>query len=407
MRNVLFVAPFSFETTGRFITAAAEHPDTRLVLLTQDPLEKFPQPLRDRVGGHWRLDNALDPDQIAAAVEAVRQRIGPVHRLLGTLEHLQVQLAEVRERLSIEGMGVEAARRFRDKSLMKTVLREAGVPCARHRLITTEADADAFVVDEVGFPVVIKPPDGAGAKATYAVHDTAALRDVLRRHLPSPERPLLGEELIVGTEHSFDGVSIGGKLVWHSLTHYLPAPLDVVKNPWIQWCVLLPREIDVPAYDDVREVAARSLGVLGMETGVCHLEWFRRRDGSIAVSEVGARPGGAQISKLISYAHDIDFYRAWARVMIDGAFDSPTREYAAGAAYLRGQGEGRVKRIHGLEEAQREIGSLVVESDLPRLGQAPSGSYEGEGYVILRHRETEVVERALRRLITLVRVELG
>jgi len=364
MRNVLFVAPFSFETTGRFITAAAENPDTRLVLLTQDPLERFPQPIQDKVGGHWRLENALDPGEIAVAVEAVRHRIGPIHRLLGTLEHLQVQLAEVRERLSIEGMGVEAARRFRDKSLMKTVLREAGVPCARHRLITSDADADAFV-DEVGFPVVVKPPDGAGAKATYAVHDTAALYDVLRRHPPSPGRPLLGEELIVGTEHSFDGVSIGGKLVWHSLTHYLPAPLEVVKNPWIQWCVLLPREIDVPEYDDVREVAARSLDVLGMETGVCHLEWFRRQDGSIAVSEVGARPGGAQISKLISYAHDVDFYRAWARVMIDGAFDPPTREYAAGAAYLRGQGEGRVKKIYGLEEAdgQRCLVLELIEGD--------------------------------------------
>ncbi len=406
MRNVLFVAPFSFETTGRFITAAAANPDTRLVLLTQDPLEKFPPPIRDRVGGHWQLRNALDPGEIAVAVEAVRQRLGPIHRLLGTLEHLQEQLAEVRERLSIEGMGVEAARRFRDKSLMKTVLREAGVPCARHRLITSAADADAFV-DVIGFPVVVKPPDGAGARATYAVHDEPTLRDVLRRHPPSPGQPLLGEELIVGSEHSFDGVSIDGKLVWHSLTHYRPAPLEVVKNPWIQWCVLLPREIDVREYDDVRRVAARSLDVLGMETGVCHLEWFRRQDGSIAVSEVGARPGGAQITKLISYAHDVDFYHAWARVMIDGVFDPPGREYAAGAAYLRGQGEGRVRKIHGLEEAQREIGSLVVESNLPRLWQSPSGSYEGEGYVILRHRETEVVERALKRLITLVRVELG
>ena len=93
--------------------------------------------------------------------------------------------------------------------------------------------------------------------------------------------------------------------------------------------------------------------------------------------------------------------------MIDHAFDAPRREYSTGAAYLRGQGRGRVRAIHGLAQAQREIGPLVVESDLPRLGQPPSGSYEGEGYVILRHRETEVVEKALHRLISLIRVELG
>jgi len=195
--------------------------------------------------------------------------------------------------------------------------------------------------------------------------------------------------------------------VWHSITHYLPAPLEVVENPWIQWCVLLPRELEDPAFDDIRQVAAAALTALGMDTGISHLEWFRRPDGSLAISEVGARPGGAQISKLISYAHDIDFYRAWAGVVIDGRFDPPQQHYAAGAAYLRGQGQGRVAAIRGLEQAQEEIGHLVVESNLPRLGQAPTGSYEGEGYVIVRHAQTEVVEHALRRIVSLVRVELG
>ena len=218
---------------------------------------------------------------------------------------------------------------------------------------------------------------------------------------------MLAEEFIQGLEHSFDGVSIDGRLVWHSLTRYDPSPLEVMRNPWIRWCVLLPREIDDPEYDDVRTSAGEALDALGMDTGVCHLEWFRRGDGSIAISEVAARPGGAQISKLISYAHDFHFHRAWARVMIDGTFDPPERRYATGAAFLRGQGRGRVARIRGLAKAQQDLGPLVVESHLPRTGQFPSSSYEGEGFVILRHPETEVVRDGLRRLISTVRVELG
>ena len=88
-------------------------------------------------------------------------------------------------------------------------------------------------------------------------------------------------------------------------------------------------------------------------------------------------------------------------------FDPPPRRFSAGAAYLRGQGSGRVVAIRGLEEAQRELGDLVVEARLPRSGQSPSGTYEGEGYVVLRHPETAVVERGLRRLVSLVRVELS
>ena len=406
MHNTVFVAPFAFDTTLRFVSAAAAQPSARLALLSQDPLERFPAELRSRLVAHQRIDNSLDPGAIAAGTEEISRRVGPVDRLLGTLEQLQVPLARAREHLGIDGMGVQAAENFRDKAQMKTVLRAAGLPCARHRLVGATRDVIDFI-REVGYPIVLKPPAGAGAKATFSVEDDDALQGVLLQVPPHPDRPLLAEEFMQGSEHSFDGVSIGGELVWHSLTHYLPTPLEVVRNPWIQWCVLLPREVDDPAFDDIRESAARSLDALGMETGVSHLEWFRRGDGSIAISEVGARPGGAQISKLISYAHDFDFYRAWANVMIDHAFDPPRREYAAGAAFLRGQGSGQVRAVRGLAQAQQEIGPLVVETNLPRLGQSPSGSYEGEGYVILRHRETHVVEKALRRLISVIRVELG
>jgi len=406
MRTVVFVAPFSLDTTLRFVNAAAEHPGVRFVLVSQDPPERFPAALLRRLAGHWQVADALDADKLTAAVAAISEHLGPVHRLLGTLEHLQVPLAGVRERLGIEGMGTTAAENFRDKARMKDVLRAAGLPCARHRLLADAAEAWPFA-DEVGYPIVVKPPAGAGAKATFSVADEAALRDVLRRYPPQPGQPMLAEEFIQGEEHSFDGVSIDGELKWHSLTHYSPAPLDAVQNPWIQWCVLLPREVDDPRYDDIRREAASALDVLGMVTGVSHLEWFRRGDGSVAISEVGARPGGAQISKLISYAHDFSFYRAWARVMIDGEWISPERKYAAGAAFLRGQGQGRIRTIRGLDRAQRDLGPLVVEAHLPRPGQVPSSSYEGDGFVILRHRETAVVQDALQRLISTIRVELG
>jgi hypothetical protein len=75
--------------------------------------------------------------------------------------------------------------------------------------------------------------------------------------------------------------------------------------------------------------------------------------------------------------------------------------------YLRGQGIGQVRAVHGLGELPAEVRSLVVEASLPEPGQASSGSYEGDGYVIVRHQNTGVVTDALWQLITGVRVELG
>lgn len=406
MPVVLFATPWFSEGATRFIAATADLPEVRLGVISQVPLEQLAPAVQAKLAAHWRVDDVLDAGQLAHAAQSLTRQLGPVHRCFSEKEQLQVPLAEVREQLGIPGMRAAAARNFRDKARMKTLLREAGLPCARHRLVTDHADAWRFA-DEVGYPLVVKPPAGAGAQATFQVDRPDALREALATTAPGPGRAVLLEEHVTGDEHSFDTFSSRGQAVWHSLTHYLPTPLEVLRTPWIQWRVVLPREVDGPQYQDIRQAAFRTLAVLGMETGLSHLEWFRRRDGSIVISEVAARPPGAQITTLISRAHDFDCTQAWVRLMVFDAFDPPPRRYAAGAAYLRGQGHGRIIAIHGLEQAQRELGELVVDAKLPEIGQAPSSSYEGDGYVIVRHPETAVVQQALLRLISLVRVELG
>ena len=406
MPFVIFAAPWFTENAVRFIEATAGVPGVRLAVISLEPQELLAPRLRERLAAHWRVEDIFDPEQLAYAARRLSKHRNPIHRFYGSNEQLQVPLAEARELLGVEGMSAEATRNFRDKSRMKNVLREAGVPCARHRLISSDAEGWGFV-EEVGFPVVVKPPAGAGAEGTSRADGAEAFAEALQVSAPSPERPVLVEEFVTGDEHSLETISVGGRAVWHSLTHYYPTPLEVVRNPWIQWRILLPREVDDPRYDDIRAAGERALEALGMETGLTHLEWFRRADGSVAISEVGARPPGAQITTLVSRANDFDFLHAWARVMVYGEFAPPERRFAAGAAFLRGQGTGRVRAVHGLEQAERELGDLVTDVKLPQVGQEQSPSYEGEGYVILRHPETEVVREALLRLVNIVRVELG
>ncbi len=388
------------------IEAAVSLPDVRLAVVAQQSLADLPPAVAARLAGHWQVADVTDAAQLSWAVGELETRLGTLDALFGAFEQLQVPLAEVRAHFDIPGMRPEAAQRFRDKALMKATLRAAGVPCARHRLVTSADDARAFA-REVGFPLVAKPPAGAGARNTERLEHAEALRAWLEQQPPHMERPVLLEEFLSGREHSLETVSIGGRAVWHSLTHYDPTPLEVLEQPWVQWCVVLPREVDDPRYDDIRAVGAKALAALGMETGVSHCEWFRRADGSLAISEIAARPPGAQITTLISRAHDIDFVRAWVEVQLFGRFAVPERKYAVGAAYLRGQGKGRVTALEGLDAVAREVGALVTDYRLPTAGQAPSGSYEGEGFIILRHTDTEVVVRALRHVISTLRVRLG
>jgi len=406
MSVAVFVAPFLLPATVRFIAAAAELDGVQLSVVSQDPEATLPEAVRSRLAGHYRVEEGTDAQQIADATRAIGRSLGGVDSLIGMLEQLQVPLGEVRDALGIAGMSAAVARNFRDKSQMKDVFAANGVPCARHALALSGDGARRAVAD-FGFPLVVKPPAGAGARGTFRIDSGAQFEAWLGVDPPSPDKPALLEELVIGDEHSFDSVMLNGELIWYSISRYLPAPLHVLENPWIQWTVLLPRDIGGSEYAPIRDAAARGLSALGLVTGLTHMEWFRLSAGRVAVSEVAARPPGAQFTSLLSFAHDVDMYSAWARLEIFGEFEPPERRYAVGAAYLRGQGAGMVSAVHGLDLLQAELGALVVEAAMPQHGQGTSGTYEGEGYVILRHPETAVIEAALRRVVDVARVELA
>ena len=406
MPTVIFAAPLFSESAAQMMRAIASLPGVRLGVVSQEPAERADAATRQAMAAHWRVDEICDAGQLAWAVDALAARLGAPDRLFGAFEQLQVPLAEVRAARGLPGLSVEAALNFRDKARMKERLRAAGLPCARHRLVASAPEAHAFAA-EVGFPLVVKPPAGAGAVATHRASDAAGLDAAIAAVRPTAAEPALVEEFVVGDEHSLETISVGGRAVWHSLTHYYPTPLEVLEQPWVQWCVVLPREVDDPRYDDIRAVAARALPVLGMDTGLSHMEWFRRRDGSVAVSEVGARPPGAQITTLVSRATDTDFVRSWAELMVFGTFTPPERRHAAGIAYLRGQGAGVVRGVHGLDRLSEATRALVTDHHLPAVGAAPRPTYEGDGWVLVRHPETARVVAALRELISTVRVELA
>lgn len=405
MLHVVFVAPFFRTTTLRFVNAAATLPDIRLGLISQDPTRDLPAELRARIDGHYQVRDGLSAHELVRATRAMQKHFGEVHRLIGTLEQIQIQLGQVRDALQIPGMGEAVARNFRDKARMKDVLRSAGLPCARHTRVTREAEVHDFVA-RVGLPIILKPLDGAASAGTFRVRNPESLRQALDTLQPSPARPAQAEEFITGEERSFETVMIEGVPVWSGYTRYAPQPLHVLENNWIQWTVLLPAEPTTDELEAIQEPGTLALKTLGMETGLTHLEWFRRQDGSVAISEVAARPPGAQIMTLNSWAYDADFYALWSRLMVHHTWELPPKKYAVGCAFFRAPAAGTISAVHGLDAAQAEVGDLVVESQLPRIGWGTSSSYEGDGYAIVRHPDTAVVEKALHTLISRVKIEV-
>jgi hypothetical protein len=416
MPHVVFVAPRFLETTNRYVASFASlGGDVTLSVISEDPEASIPDPLRPRIAAHYRVGSSLDAEALTGAVRFLARSVGPVDRLAGALEQLQVPMARARDAAGIDGMRNAEAQSFRDKDRMKAVLRAHDVPVARSALTESLHDLRVFV-GAVGFPVIVKPQAGLGARETYRVtsdDDLAAL--ATQGVVPSPTRPLQVEEFVKAREHTCETVTIRGVPVWRSGTRYLPTPLEVLENPWIQYCVLLPRETEDTEWTRFAPVNAAALAALfgdaassAAGTALTHMEWFLRDDGSALVNEVGARPPGVGIMPLMSIAHETDFFRDWARLIALDKFTPPERRWAAGAAFLRGQGRGdRVVSVEGVDDAVRAVGDSLVELRVPKVGQPRGPGYEGEGWAYVKHATTDGAKQALLTLIQGVQVRYG
>jgi hypothetical protein len=319
-------------------------------------------------------------------------------------------MAEVRDALGIEGMSAATARNFRDKDRMKEVLRSHGVPVARSTLARSPAELAAFVA-RVGLPVIVKPQAGLGSRATYRIEHA----DELARTRPSAAEPLQIEEFVRAREHTCETVTVRGVPVWRSGTRYFPSPLETLETPWVQYCVLLPREDDDPTWTKFHPINTAALAALFGDqaattagSALTHMEWFLRGDGTSLVNEVGVRPPGVHIMPLMSLAHDTDMFSDWARLLTFDTFTPKPRRFAAGSAFFRGHGGGsRVVSVEGVERAIAEAGDALVELRAPKLGQPRADGYEGEGYAILKHETTEGVRRGLLAVIEAIQVRYG
>ncbi len=412
MPHVVFIAPHFLQNTNRYVKAFAALPGVTLSVVSEDPIEGVPAEVRGRIAGHYGVKSSFDAGELTRAVRALSNGVGKIDRLAGALEELQVPMATVRDAIGIEGIGGEVARNFRDKDQMKDVLRASGVPVARSGLAHSPAALRKFA-DEVGLPIIVKPQAGLGARSTYRIESAEDLAALEKRGVvPTADVPLQIEEFVRARERTCETVTIKGKVVWRSGAHYLPSVLEVVETPWKQYCVLLPREEndeELARFYPVNERALTSLfgssAGTAAGTALTHMEWFLKDDGQSLVNEVGVRPPGVQIMPLMSIAHETDFWSDWARLIALDEFTPRPRKWAAGAAFLRGQGAGdTVVSVEGIAAAIEEADDALVEMRTPKVGQPRASGYEGEGWATVRHATTEGAVRALRAIIERVQV---
>ena len=368
------------------------------------PRDSLPAEVKPYLHDYLQVPRILDENDVMERVtEWLRGRT--IDRVLTNWEPLVMLAARLRERWDMPGMSVDTARGFRDKELMKTRMRAAGLRVPRSRRVHTAAETWA-AAEEIGYPLILKPIAGAGCTDTFKVDSPAELERTLPRLGGLSQASC--EEYIEGEELTFDTLCIRGKPVIENVTQYLPKPLEAATKEWVSPIAISIRDLTQPKLAGGIALGRAALGALGMGDGFTHMEWYLTPKGEAVFGEIACRPGGAGIVDQMNYTCDVDLFREWARVAVHGYFEASTRrKYNVGMIFKRAHGWGHITHIDGLREWLRACGHWVVEEAISRPGTLRRDwrqTQRADGRLIVRHPEWDEALRMCRSAASDIRI---
>ncbi|HSR96575.1 MAG TPA: hypothetical protein VLM79_05850 [Kofleriaceae bacterium] len=392
--HIVFVEPRFPGNQKLFVKALAEIGAT-VTAIGEGSKSSLDDELKHWLTHYEEVGSVCDEGAVLSALRFIQSR-AHVDRFEATVEAHIMSTARVREAAGIPGTSVRTAFLCRDKPAMKEVLREGGVPCAQSTGASTAAEVHAFA-EQVGFPLILKPRDGAGASGATRVDSTAELEAAVASF--GGARSIAVEEFIEGHEGFYDTLAIGGTVAHDFITHYYPNVLEAMRTRWISPQFVATNRVEAAAaYEELRRLGAKVVQLLGIETSATHMEWFFGPKG-LKFSEIGCRPPGVRAWDLYNVGNDMDLYREWALAVCAGrTSQTPSRRYATGIIALRPDRDGRIARYEGLEAMGNAFGGNLIDLHLPPEGtptQPVAAGYMANAWIRMKHENYDELRRIL------------
>ncbi len=390
-----------------FFTRGLARAGATVIGLGDQSPDALPATARDALAHYVQVGSLAAEGAVAATVRGLARQVR-IDRVECLWEPYMILAARLREELGLPGLTVAQTVPFRDKEAMKQLLDAAGLRTPRHVAAGTVAGVWA-AAEQLGFPLIVKPVDGAGSADTYRADSAADLDAVLPmvRHVPQ----VSVEEFIDGEEFTYDTICAGGRVLFENICQYHPRPLLTKIHEWISPITMALRDLDEPGLQAGRELGGAVLRALGFRDGFTHMEWYRKAGGEVVFGEIGARPPGARTVDVMNYATDADLFTGWAEAVTHGRISQPAdKRYNAASIFKRASGLGRITRYEGLDRLLAEYGQHVAALELLPVG-APRRDWRAtliaDGMVIIRHPGLPEAMEIARRFAAELRLRAG
>jgi biotin carboxylase len=272
--------------------------------------------LKESLSHYYKVSDLGNYEEVLRAVGYFTHKYGKIDRFESLNEHWLELEAAIRTDFNIDGIKSDIVDTIKRKSKMKDFFRNSGVSSAPFIDNITLEKARKFA-SEHGYPVILKPDKGSGASMTYKLSNDSEMEDILRK-VPR-DNDFIVEKYIEGTMLTYDGmVDRSGNILFECSTEYGQSVMEVVNKEGHMHYICQPQ---VP--EDVKQAGRKIIKNLNLGEKFFHLELFRASEsGEIIALEVNIRPPGAWMTDAINFSYDMDVYREWANLMINGRIDS-------------------------------------------------------------------------------------
>ncbi len=393
--HVVFISP-EFPAGQRHFVRALHAVGARITGIGEAPLSALGPQLRGWLHGYEQVASVCHLPSLYDAVRTVQKREW-VDRLEATIEAHILPAARVRAETGIPGLSPEVALLCRDKPKMKVFFREHQIPCAASTGAQSLAEVQAFA-ERVGYPVILKPRDGAGASGTTRVDRPEELAEAFAESGGGHGRSIAVEEFVQGHEGFYDTLTVAGDVAHEFICHYYPNVLEAMRTRWISPQIVVTNRLDAPGYAELKQLGRRVVKAFGLDTAATHMEWFYGPRG-LKISEIGARPPGVSQWDLYAAANELDIHREWAHGLVHGRVaGTASRRFAAGIINLRPTADGHIKGYEGVQAIHEAFGPYILDAHLPPVGsptQPVAAGYMANAWVRMRHPDYDTLRSML------------
>ncbi|MBR2717983.1 MAG: ATP-grasp domain-containing protein [Clostridia bacterium] len=320
MKNFVFISP-NFPTNYWQFCKHLKDNGLRVLGVGDQPYDTLLPELKENLHEYYKVGSMENYDEVYRAVAFFISKYGRIDWLESNNEYWLERDAMLRTDFHItSGFQVEDMERIKYKSKMKPYYQAVGIPTARYHIVDNFEGCKKFI-DEVNWPVIVKPDNGVGASSTFKLKND----DDLRAFLADMDRHVsyIMEEFITAEVNSYDAIiDSKGEPIFETGNVTPNSIMDVV-NTGDNSIYYIVNELP----EDTRKAGRATVKSFGVKNRFVHFEFFRLtadhphmgKKGDVVALEVNMRPCGGFSPDMMNFANSTDVYKIYADMI---AFDS-------------------------------------------------------------------------------------